>query len=311
MISVRAQMTMLFFSLQKKILLSRRDNTRLMRRVSEFAGRRIPLPSNIRIKRAHTIEAEQLINTHRSAQPQRTLVYIHGGGYVIGSAATHRAFAARLGQRANASEIWLPQYRLAPEHPFPAAFDDIVNFWNELTTRNPVREYTLAGESAGGGLCVALAIAARDRSLKLPSRIYLLSPWLDLTLKSRTQVSQDRRDPFLGRDFLEQHFARHYAADTPRNHPFLSPLFADLRGLSPILIHVGSREVLLDDSREFAKKARLQSVAVTLQVHTGLWHAWPVFQTAPECIAAIRRAGEWLADGASADPADKALRRSA
>lgn len=300
MLSIRARMTMLFFNVQKNVLLLRRDNTRLMRLVSEFAGSRIRMPRNIKMERSSMggVRAARLTNTHVSANRQRTLVYIHGGGYVVGSPMTHRAFAARLGQRAGAGEIWMPDYRLAPEHPFPAAVDDVVMFWRALIAEYPKREFILAGESAGGGLCVSLCISLQNDEQALPTRMYLLSPWLDLTLKSREQRKRDRSDPFLSSVMLENFFARHYAADTPREHPLLSPLFADLTGLPPTLVHVGSREVLLDDSRRFTEKARRQGVAVTLEVHTGLWHAWPVFQTAPECIATIRHAGEWLAESA-------------
>ena len=298
--SIRARLTMLFFSMQKNFLLRRGDNTRLMRRVSEFAGSRMRMPRNIKMERSNLagVNAARLTNTHVSANRQRTLVYLHGGGYVIGSPMTHRAFAARLGQRAGAGEIWMPDYRLAPEHPFPAAVEDVIAFWNALVAQHPQREFILAGESAGGGLCIALCVSLRDSGQAQPARVYLLSQWLDLSLKSRTHSSQGKRDPFLSRALLEKHFARFYAGDTPREHPLLSPLFADLHGLPPTLVHVGSREVLLDDSRQFSDKARQQGVDVTLEIHTGLWHAWPVFQTAPECIAAIRRAGEWLAESA-------------
>lgn len=298
--SIRARLTMLFFNVQKNVLHLRRDNTRLMRLVSEFAGSRIRMPRNIKMERSDVagVRAARLTNTHVSANRQRTLVYIHGGGYVVGSPRTHRAFSARLGQRAGAGEIWMPDYRLAPEYPFPAAVDDVVTFWNALVAEHPQREFILAGESAGGGLCVALCISLRDSGQPLPSRMYLLSPWLDLTIKSREQRKRDKRDPFLSSTMLEKDFARHYAGETAREHPLLSPLFADLHDLPPTLVHVGSREVLLDDSRRFAEKARQQDVDVTLEVHTGLWHAWPVFQTAPECIAAIRHAGEWLAQSA-------------
>jgi acetyl esterase/lipase len=291
---------MLFFSVQKNFLLSHRDNTRILRRVSEFAGKRLPMPRNIKMERSSMggVSAARLTNTHVSANRQRTLVYLHGGGYVIGSPLTHRAFAARLGQRAGAGEIWMPDYRLAPEHPFPAAIDDVLAFWEALTAQHPQREFILAGESAGGGLCVSLCVLLMKNKQALPSRMYLLSPWLDLTLKSREQMKRDRSDPFLSSAILEAYFARHYAADTPRDNPLLSPLFADLKGLPPTLVHVGSREVLLDDSRRFTEKARQQGVDVTLEVHTGLWHAWPVFQTAPECVATTRRAGEWLAESA-------------
>lgn len=298
--SLRARLTMLFFNVQKNILMLRRDNTRLMRFASDFAGARIRMPRNIKMERKDIagIKAARLTNTHVSANRQRTLIYIHGGGYVIGSPRTHRAFAARLGQRAGAGEIWMPDYRLAPEHPFPAAVDDVVTFWNALVEKYPQNEFIVAGESAGGGLCVSLCLSLRDSGKALPARMYLLSPWLDLTVKGPGQSPRDKRDPFLSSAMLEKHFARHYAADTPRDHPLLSPLFADLHELPPTLVHVGSREILLDDSRRFAQKARKQDVDVTLEVHTGLWHAWPLFQTAPECIATIRRAGEWLADPA-------------
>lgn len=296
--SLRARLTMLFFNVQKNVLSLRRDNTRLMRRVSEFAGARIRMPRDIKMEHRDIagVKAARLSNTHAAANRQRTLVYLHGGGYVVGSPRTHRAFAARLGQRAGAGEIWMPDYRLAPEHPFPAAVDDVVTFWNALVSKYPQREFILAGESAGGGLCVSLCISLRESTKAMPARMYLLSPWLDLTAKTSTKSPRDRRDPFLSSAMLENNFARFYAADTPREHPLLSPLFADLHGLPPTLVHVGSREVLLDDSRRFAEKARKQDVDVTLEVHTGLWHAWPVFQTAPECIAAIRHAGEWLAN---------------
>ena len=298
MVSVSARLTMLLLRAQKHTLMRRRDNTALMRRLLDLMARAIPMPAKIRCEQRQLagVTADRLINTRVSARRNRILVYLHGGGYVVGSPATHRSYAARLGQWANAAEIWLPDYRLAPEHPFPAAPEDVLNFWRELTKHNPQNEYLLAGESAGGGLSLSLCISAREQKLRMPERLYLLSPWLDLTNESKTQVLLNRRDPFLGRKMLERYFAGPYAANTPRNHPQLSPLFADFCGLPPTLVQVGSREILLDDSRQFARKATDKGVDVTLEVHGGLWHAWPVFQTAPESHSAIRRAGKWLAN---------------
>lgn len=306
MVSVRARLTMLLLHAQKQTLMRRHDNTALMRRMLNLAARAIPMPANIRHEQRQVagIWADRLVNTRVSARRNRILVYLHGGGFVVGNPATHRAYAARLGQWANASEIWLPDYRLAPEHPFPAAPDDVLKFWRELTKHNPQNEYLLAGESAGGGLSLALCISAQEQKLRMPERLYLLSPWLDLTIESQTHFSLDRRDPFLGRKMIERYFARHYAGNTPRNNPQMSPLFADFYGLPPTLVQVGSREILLDDSRRFARKATDHGVDVTLEVHNGLWHAWPVFQTAPESHSAIRRAGKWLANehaGSSAE----------
>jgi acetyl esterase/lipase len=241
------------------------------------------------------VRCDRLHNRRKDRRDGSHLFYIHGGGFVVGSARSHRAWAGRLGQRARAGTVWLPDYRLAPEHPFPAALDDVLQAWQGLCERHPGDRIVLAGDSAGGNLCVSLCIAARDRGLPLPAAVYLQSPWLDLTLSSHSHDRQDHRDPFLGTFFLERDFARHYAGQTPRKHPLLSPLHADLHDLPPFLVQVGTREVLLDDSRHFVQRLNAAGGRATLDVWRGLWHAWPQVPLVPESRQAMAKAGDWLA----------------
>ncbi|MFP5382817.1 MAG: alpha/beta hydrolase [Gammaproteobacteria bacterium] len=294
--SFQAHFAMTLFRLQKSLLLLHPDNTQFMRRLFEGGTRLAPSPPLLDVQQETmgSVQVEILENQRDDRIGGRVLFYIHGGGFVIGSPRSYRSFAGSLGQRAGAAQVWLPDYRRAPEAPFPAALDDVLAVWEQLHARHPDAEIVLGGDSAGGNLSVALCVAARDRGLPLPRRVYLQSPWLDLTLSSRSHARRDSLDPFLGTRFLERDFARHYASTTPRDHPLMSPLYADLRGLPPFLIQVGSREVLLDDSRHFVTRARAAGVDVTLEVWRGLWHAWPQVPFVPESLAARRKAGDWL-----------------
>lgn len=295
--SLRAHLAMQIFGAQKQALLRHPDNTRIMRRLFEGGTRLVIPPRGLKVHetRLNGVRCDTLVNHKADHRPGTHLFYIHGGGFVVGSARSHRAWAGRLGQRARARTLWLPDYRLAPEHPFPAAIDDIISAWQGLCERHPHDRIVVAGDSAGGNLSVALCIAARDRGLPLPAAVYLQSPWLDLTLSSYSHDRQDRRDPFLGTFFLERDFARHYAGQTPRKQPLLSPLHADLHDLPPFLVQVGTREVLLDDSRHFVQRVRLAGGQASLDVWRGLWHAWPQVPLIPESRQALARAGDWLA----------------
>ena len=294
--SFQAHVAMRIFRLQKSLLLLHRNNTQFMRRLFERGATLAPSPRDCEVQKEAmgSVPVEILQNQRSDRVGGRILFYIHGGGFVIGSPRSYRSFAGSLAQRAGAAQVWLPDYRRAPEARFPAALDDVLAVWEQLHMRQPDAEILLAGDSAGGNLSLALCVTARDRGLPLPRRVYLQSPWLDLTLSSRSHARQDSRDPFLGTWFLERDFARHYAGTTPRDHPLMSPLYADLRGLPPFLVQVGSREVLLDDSRQFVARARDAGVDATLDVWRGLWHAWPQVPFVPESMAARRQAAEWL-----------------
>jgi monoterpene epsilon-lactone hydrolase len=295
--SLRAHLAMQVFGAQKRALLAHPDNTRIMRRLFEGGTRLVPPPSRLDVMdaRLNSVRTDRLVNRRIDRKKGTHLFYIHGGGFVVGSPRSHRAWAGRLGQRAGVESIWLPDYRLAPEHRFPAALDDVLSAWEALCGQYPDDRKVLAGDSAGGNLSVALCVAARDRGLPLPSAVYLQSPWLDLTLSSHSHDRQDGRDPFLGTFFLERDFARHYAHGTHRKHPLLSPLHAELHDLPPCLVQVGTREVLLDDSRHFVQKVREAGGQATLDVWRGLWHAWPQVPLVPESRQAMAQAGDWLA----------------
>lgn len=294
--SYQSHLAMLFFKQQKRMLLAHQNNTQLMRKIFEKGTQFSPLPAYFKAKKMTfaDVPTMQIENLRPNKNSKRILVYIHGGGFVICSPKSYKAYVASLCQLSQASFAYIPDYRLAPEARFPAAIDDVFAVWQEISKQYQGYEIVLGGDSAGGNLALALCVRARDEDVALPERVYLLSPWLDLTLTSPSHKKQDHRDPFLGTYFLERDFAQHYIADQDRKNPLISPLFADFTGLPPFYVQVGSKEVLLDDSREFARKAKLQGVDVELDIWTGMWHAWTIVPFVPESKTALKKAGDWL-----------------
>ncbi len=205
---------------------------------------------------------------------ERVLLYLHGGGYCIGSIDSHRGFIARLARYAGMRALAI-DYRLAPEHPFPAALDDARAAWRYLLDRgvDPERA-AIAGESAGGGLTMATLLATRDAGEPLPATAVVLSPWVDLTLRGASIDANDRYD-YIPRRALERYASR-YAQQTPRAHPFVSPARAELHGLPPLLIQAGEAETLLDDARLLHTRARAAGVESTLSVFPDMIHAFMV-----------------------------------
>ncbi|WP_020658522.1 alpha/beta hydrolase [Amycolatopsis benzoatilytica] len=203
------------------------------------------------------------------------LLYLHGGGYVIGSVDTHAGLAGELARRAGLRTV-LVDYRLAPEHVFPAAVEDGVAAYRELLESGVgAREIVLAGDSAGGGLSIATLVAARDAGLPMPAGVVVFSPWADLSLGGESIQGKEEADPiFTAADV--QAYADRYAGAADRANPLVSPVFADLAGLPPMLVQVGSNEVLLDDAVRLAARAGRDEVDVTLEVAAGLPH---VFQS--------------------------------
>jgi acetyl esterase/lipase len=228
----------------------------------------------------------------RRSPMQPVVVYLHGGGYCLGSSRSHRHLAASIGQAAGAAVLSV-DYRLAPEFTFPAAVDDAVAVirWLLAHTDAPV---VLAGDSAGGGLVVACAIALRDEGLPLPAAGVCLSPWADLTCTSEAHARLADRDPLLSSAELKR-MAEAYLRDADPRHCLASPAFAELAGLPPLLVQVGTDEILLDDARMLAGAARAAEVEVTLQEWPHMIHAWhwyfPVLQEGRQAIAAI---GEFI-----------------
>ena len=220
------------------------------------------------------------------------LLYLHGGGYGGGSATSHSEMAARIARAAGAVAV-LPEYRLAPEHTFPAALDDALAAYRALLDDvGDAERIVLAGDSAGGGLSVAVCVALRDAGEPLPRALTLLSPWLDLTCTSPSWDARLEGDPILDHS-LRDAGERYLDGADPRD-PLCSPLFADLSGLPPILVLVGTHEILYDDSVTFSDLAAEQGVEVELEIGHELIHVWPIFPNTPEAVASIARIGRFL-----------------
>jgi acetyl esterase/lipase len=205
----------------------------------------------------------------------RVIYYLHGGGYALGSIASHRHFVDRLAH-ASGCAGFLIDYRLAPRHRFPAQLDDAVRGYLHLLERGIAPEkIVVAGESAGGGLTLSLQLALKQRELPLPAGSACISPWLDLEASSGSIVDNADAD-YLSRAVLRR-FARLFAAPSAWRDPLAAPLYGDFAGLGPMLLQAGGAEVLVDDSRRAARRATEAGVACTLAVHDDMIHAWPLF----------------------------------
>ncbi|MCP4436594.1 MAG: alpha/beta hydrolase [Actinomycetia bacterium] len=225
-----------------------------------------------------------------------TVLHLHGGGYCMGGHDTHRGFAGRLAIAAQA-RVAVPDYRLAPEHPFPAALDDALAATSELLSMRPGPEHTaLTGDSAGGGLAVATLMALRDAGGPVPAAAALISPWADLTQSADSHDRLDGLDPLLVREDLDQMADAYLAGCDPRD-PRVSPVFADdLAGLPPLCIEVGDQEVLLDDSTALAALARRSRIDVSLTVWPELTHDFQIFppEVVPESDASIEAMARFI-----------------
>lgn len=223
-------------------------------------------------------------------EPGRCLLYLHGGAYVMGGYDSHRKLAAALGDAAQA-RVWLPDYRLAPEHPHPAALEDALAVYSALLEQGQDPErLSIVGDSAGAGLTLALALSIREAGLPMPAALVLISPWVDMGLSGDTITTHAERDPMLSASWLRW-AADVYRADTSPADAFCSPLYADLTGLPPILIQVGSEEILLSDAIRLHAHARAAGLQCELQRFDGFWH---VFQLH---YGLLRNAGDAI-DGA-------------
>jgi acetyl esterase/lipase len=224
----------------------------------------------------------------------RTVMYLHGGAYQAGSPAAARRLIALISAAAQARVLSVG-YRLAPEHPFPAAVDDALTAYRFLLqSGTDPAAIAIAGDSAGGGLTLATLVALRDAGDPLPAAAVAISPWTDLALTSESLVTRADADMMIKPDGIRESVATYLAGADPE-HPYASPLYADLHGLPPVLIHVGDAEVILDDSTRFAAKARAAGVDVTLEVWDQMPHVWHAFAgLLPESDQAIERIGGWL-----------------
>ncbi|HSI56151.1 MAG TPA: alpha/beta hydrolase [Ideonella sp.] len=212
----------------------------------------------------------------RARKARGVLLYLHGGGFMVGSAHGFRGLAGTLAEQA-ASEVLIVDFRRAPEHPFPAAVEDVAAAYRWLLEQGtPASGIVLAGDSAGAGLVLSALLAARAASLPMPAGALLMSPWVDLSLSGASLGAKQHEDTILAPAQLE-HLARAYLGETPATHPLASPLMADLAGLPPLCIQVGSAELLLDDAVRLAGKAGASGVDVRLEIWPGMPHVWHGF----------------------------------
>ena len=228
------------------------------------------------------------------AMADRVILYLHGGGYVIGSINTHRAMISRIARASNARALAI-DYRLAPEHPFPAAVEDATAAYRWLLAQGyQPGKIVIAGDSAGGGLTLAALVAIRDAALPLPSGAVPISPWTDLEGTGESVRSRAAKDVMVTQDNLASSAKQYHGAHDPRD-PLVSPLHANFRGLPPMLIQVGDAEILLDDATRVAARAKEAGVQVELEVWDEMPHVWHVFaKLLPEGQQAIDKIGKFV-----------------
>ena len=262
-------------------------------RLDDF-GRAMGLPPEAQLESVELDAASAEWSTTPQADPARVVLYLHGGAYMAGSVVCHRYVAVEIGRAAGARTLAL-DYRRTPEHPYPAQLEDALAAYDYLRAQGlaPSR-IAIAGDSAGGNLTLALLLALRARALPLPCCGWLISPWTDLTAAGATMQTKADVDPLIQKPYLLE-TARAFAGAKFLGDPLISPQFADLSGLPPLLIQVGSDETLLDDSVTLAGRAGAAGVAVTLEVWPEMIHAFPMFF--PRVAAsrrATQRAGEFI-----------------
>lgn len=266
---------------------------RLRRRLVELAARSVPVPAGTRISSATLGGVPSTRVEHESADPALAILYLHGGGYTVGSAVTHRGLATHL-SRAAAAPVHLLEYRLAPDHRHPAALDDALAAYRGLLEAGIAAErVAIAGDSAGGGLTLATAMRLRDDGSSLPAMLGLISPWLDLTNSGASFESRARRDVGLSATWIRE-CAALYAGTHDARAPELSPLWGDLAGLPPLYVQAATEEILTSDADRLAERAREGGVELDYRRYPGLWHDFQL------CAGRLREADQAVEELAAA-----------
>jgi acetyl esterase/lipase len=229
------------------------------------------------------------------SDPSRVLMFFHGGGYCSGSIHSHRRLVTEAGRAARMRTLAVA-YRLAPEHPFPAAYDDALTAWGFLRNQGiAAARIAIGGDSAGAGLTLGLIGRLRDGHEELPACAWLMSPWTDLTMSGSTLVSKAAVDPLIHKEYLHELADAYLPAGTDRKDPRVSPLYADLRNFPPMLIQIGSDETLLDDATRLTARAGAADVAVTLEIWPHMIHAWTLWNAhLEEGRRALANAGAFI-----------------
>lgn len=235
-----------------------------------------------------------MLVTPDNARGGRVLIYIHGGGYISGGPSGYLGIAGHYARRLGA-RVFLPDYRLAPDHLFPASLVDVIAAYDWLVQREGgARNIVISGDSAGGAMVISSMVRARDLGLHLPAGGVAISPWANLEMTGASYTTRDGIDPLCNREILLQ-MARCALGNTPANDPDASPVFADTRGLPPVMIQVGEREVMLSDALQLAAHLADSQVRVALEVWPEMFHVWPMFtDILPEAGQALDSAARFL-----------------
>jgi monoterpene epsilon-lactone hydrolase len=293
--SIRSRIFYLLLKYQKSPFDSNNTLQR-QRALLESQAKHAPMPPRVDVQRitVGNLSAEWLLPL--GASRDRAVLYLHGGGYTMGSCNTHRALAARISVACK-TPLLLIEYRLAPEYPFPAALEDSTDAFRWLIIQGiSSRKIAIAGDSAGGGLAVATTLALRDKGNPLPVAVACLSPWTDLTVSGDSISTRAKADPLISRESSLKHAAWYVGQHDPGS-PLVSPINADLRGLPPMLIQVGDYEILRSDSVRLGETARQVGVDATLEVWDGMWHVWHLFaRFVPEAQRAIDKIGAFISE---------------
>lgn len=262
--------------------------------VETYVGHPLPLPTGTQVEKVvvNGIAGEWVSSP--DADPQRVLLYLHGGAYIMGSCDSHRELVARI-CAASGVRTLLIEYRLAPEHVFPAALEDALAAYRWLLANGTRPEHIIVGgDSAGGGLALSLLTVLRDKGEPLPAGAVLLSPWTDVAGTGASMTTNAEADPWISAAAFN-FVASLYAGAEDVHHPQISPVYADLHGLPPLLIHVGSDEVLLNDSTRVDEQVKAVGGTVQLSIWEGMWHVFQVFACQlPEGQQAIKQIGEFI-----------------
>ncbi|HZW58980.1 MAG TPA: alpha/beta hydrolase [Woeseiaceae bacterium] len=286
MISVRARLIR-FLAKQYFRQVTPATDVRELRASFENLTRHLRPPRHVDERRASFagVDCDWLVP--RGSEQAPVLLYLHGGAYVMGSSRTHRRLAGFIARAAGVRAL-LPNYRLAPEYPYPAGLDDAVAVYRALRAQGlPAARIVVAGDSAGGGLAAATVLALRDAGDALPAALVLLSPWLDLAGRGDSMQTRAGVDP-LFRPADMPAAAAHYCNSERWRDPLVSPVYADLHGLPPVFIQVGDHEILLSDATRFSDAVSNAGGAVTLQIWPGMWHVFQFFVgRMPESARAI------------------------
>ncbi|CAN5545218.1 alpha/beta hydrolase [soil metagenome] len=243
----------------------------------DAVGRMMIAPIGVSSRWVEMDGIKTMIVEHTDSDPSCAMLYLHGGGYKVNSPLVYRALAGHIAKQAKA-RVFIPKYRLAPEHPCPAAIDDAVNVYRGLVTEQKIDPSRIAigGDSAGGGLTLSATIALRDAGEELPAVLALISPWVDLTVSGKTIKTNAEAEPVLTEEGLRR-AANEYRGSLATDDPRVSPLFADLKGLPPTIIQAGADDILLSENEQLAENLKAAGVEVDYRCFPNVWHVFQGF----------------------------------